>query len=100
AYGARNPEFGRAWRTRVLEPPQKRLRPLLERGIEVGLFPEDLDYDLSFALLLGPLMYGYALSLTKNRMMEDLPERVVDAFWKAHAIAQPSHRIPLSKKKK
>jgi AcrR family transcriptional regulator len=97
AYAARNPGFGMTWRARVLEPPQKRLRPLLKRGIEEGIFPEDLDYDLAFALLLGPLMYGYFLSLTKNKTLEDLPERVVGAFWKAHAVAKPSRRCPPSK---
>jgi len=100
AYGARNPEFGRAWRTRVMEPPQKRLRPLLKRAIEEGRLPENLDYDLAFALLLGPLMYGYFLSLTRNKTMEDLPDLVVDSFWKAHTLDQPPSQTAAYPRKK
>jgi AcrR family transcriptional regulator len=98
AYAARNPAFGMTWRTRVMEPPQKRLRPLLKRGIEEGRLPENLDYDLAFALLLGPLMYGYFLSLTKNRTLDDLPELVVDSFWKAYAL-DPSTAASQRKKR-
>src|SRR5262245_43974753 len=57
AYAARNQAFGMAWRSRVMEPPQRRLKQLLKQGIEEGLFPAELNYDLSLALLIGPTMY-------------------------------------------
>src|SRR5262249_50868619 len=54
AYAARNPVFGMAWRSRVMEPPRRQLTRLLKRAVELGQLPADIDYDLSVALLLGP----------------------------------------------
>lgn len=95
AYAARNQAFGTAWRARVLEPPQRRLKQLLQQGIEEGLFPAELNIDLSLALLIGPTMYGYFLSPTKNNMKAlpaGWPEQIVEAFWKAHTIGKTGSR--------
>jgi AcrR family transcriptional regulator len=91
AYATRNPDFGMAWRSRALEPPRRYLKQILKRGVEEGLFPADLNYDLSMALLIGPIMYGYFLSPTKNKALPDgLPEQVVEAFLNAHAVTKPA----------
>jgi len=91
AYATRNPDFGMAWRSRALEPPRRYLKQILKRGVEEGLFPADLNYDLSLALLIGPIMYGYFLSPTKNKALpEGLPEQVVEAFLNAHAVTKPA----------
>ena len=93
AYAARNQAFGTAWRSRVMEPPQRHLKQLLKQGVKEGLFSAQLDLELSLALLIGPTMYGYFLSPTKNNMKalpEGLPEKIVEAFWKAHAQVKPS----------
>lgn len=91
AYAARNPAFGLAWRSRVLEPPQRYLKQLLKQGIAEGLFPADLNFDLALALLIGPLMYGAFLNPTKAKAPpEGLAEQIVEAFWKAHVIAKPA----------
>jgi AcrR family transcriptional regulator len=86
AYAARNPSFGEAWRARVFEPPRQQLRQILERAIAQGQLRRDLDRDLALALLLGPLMYGHVLKRMQGKGPENLPEQVVSAFWKAHAI--------------
>lgn len=99
AYAARNAAFGLAWRSRVMEPPQRRLKQLLKQGIAEGLFPADLDYDLSLALLIGPTLYGYFLSPTKNNIKAlpvGWPEQIVAAFWQAHALS-PSAPQPSAK---
>jgi len=96
AYATRNPAFGMAWRSRVLEPPRKQLTQLLKRAVELGQLPADLDYDLAVALLLGPMMYAKFMSLGGHRTPEDMPNRVTEAFWKAHAGA----RRPREKKRK
>lgn len=57
AYSAVHREFGQAWRHRVMEPPRKRLKHVLERAMERGLLKPDLDMDLAMALLLGPVLY-------------------------------------------
>jgi AcrR family transcriptional regulator len=86
AYAARHPTFGHAWRSRVMQPPRTELTRLLKRAVDSGQLPSDLDLDLSVALLLGPMVYRYFLMLMKHKTPADLPERVVDAFWRAHAI--------------
>ena len=44
AYAARNPAFGKAWRSRVMEPPRTRLVQLLKRAVASGELPADLDF--------------------------------------------------------
>lgn len=90
AYAARNPKFGQAWRARVMEPPRTRLTQLLKRAMEEGQLPQDLDIGLAVALLIGPMMYRHVLVMSKTKSPSDMPRRVVDAFWKAHAV----HQLP------
>jgi AcrR family transcriptional regulator len=87
AYAARNPAFGKVWRERVFEPPRAQLTEILERGIARGQLPRSLDLAMAIALLLGPLMYSRMLERIHGQVPENLPEHLVDAFWKAHAIA-------------
>jgi AcrR family transcriptional regulator len=89
AYACRNPAFGEAWRARVFEPQRSQVVQLLERGIAQGQLPRGLDRDLAVALLLGPLMYCHVMKRLQGAVPADLPEQVVAAFWKAHAIAPP-----------
>lgn len=86
AYAAHNREFATAWKARVMGPPLARLRRLLQRGMDQGLLPADLDPQLATALLIGPMMYRHVLNLMKLRPPADMAERVVQAFWKAHCI--------------
>ena len=99
AYAARNTSFGEAWRARVFEPQRAQLAQLLERGVARGQLPRGLDRGLALALLLGPLMYCRMLERMQGVVPEGLPERVVAAFWKAHAIAPPpaKRRVPRAK---
>jgi AcrR family transcriptional regulator len=88
AYATRNPAFGMAWRSRVLETPRKHLTRLLKRAVDLGQLPADLDYELAVSLLLGPMMYAKFMSLGGRRISKDLPDRVVEAFWRAHAVTE------------
>ncbi len=85
AYAARNHAFARAWRARMLQPARAQLLHLLKRAVTEGALPGGLDLEVSVALLLGPMMYRYVLALMGGRLPSDLAERVVDAFWRAHA---------------
>src|ERR1700761_2702382 len=49
AYSAVHPEFGEAWRHRVMEPPRKSLKRILRRAMQRGLLPTDLNLDHSMA---------------------------------------------------
>jgi AcrR family transcriptional regulator len=86
AYAARKPEFAKAWRARLLQPARIQLLQLLKRSIAEGTLPRGLNLEVSVALLMGPLMYRYVLTLMGGRLPSDLAERVVDAFWRAHAV--------------
>jgi len=85
AYSARNHEFGRAWRARVMERARNGVKKLLRRGMERGIFPAVLDEDLGVALLFGPMMFRHIFSGSMDK--ECLARGAVEAFWKAHARA-------------
>ena len=70
AYAASNPVFGKAWRSRVMEPPRAQLIQLLKRAVALGELPVDLDFDLCVALLIGPMMYRHVLSLIQGKLPE------------------------------
>ena len=59
AYSATHMEFGNAWRSMVMETPRKRIRRILTDAMTDGRLPQGLDMDVSFALLLGPIMYRH-----------------------------------------
>lgn len=86
AYAARHPAFGIAWRSRVMQPLRTHLKRFLKQAVAAGQLPSDLDYDLALALLIGPIMYGYYLTVAGSRVPKELPARVVDAFWNAFAV--------------
>jgi AcrR family transcriptional regulator len=83
AYSARNEEFGRAWKTRVMDRARASLRVLLRRGVNRGIFPAVLDEELGVALLLGPMLYRHIFGSSVS--LDWLAEGAVDSFWKAHA---------------
>lgn len=84
AYGARNPAFGAAWRSRVMEPPRRELKNLLTSGIKKGEFPRALDLELSLYLLLGPMLYWHVFRKNTGEDVRPLAEGVVEAFWLAY----------------
>jgi len=88
AYSARNPAFGAAWRRMVLEPPRKELANLIARGIEKGELTPTLETELALALLLGPVVYQHIFR-KGELLVGDLPDRVVDVFWKAFEVETP-----------
>lgn len=83
AYSARNEEFGRAWKTRVMDRARASLKTLLRRGVSRGIFPAVLDEDLGVALLLGPMLYRHVFGSSVS--LDWLAEGAVDSFWRAHA---------------
>jgi len=82
AYSARNEEFGRAWKTRVMDRARMSLKMLLRRGVNRGAFPAALDEDLGVALLLGPMLYRHIFGSSVS--LDWLAEGAVDSFWRAH----------------
>ncbi len=87
AYSATHPEFGKAWRHRVMEPPRMALKRILRRAIDRGLIPPSLDLDLAMALLLGPMLYTHIFVRTAFPPDPgfDLGTSVAEAFCRAFA---------------
>lgn len=84
AYAAKNPEFAKAWRARVMQPQRIQLIQLLKRAVSEGLLRQDLDFEVSVALLAGPMAYRYMATLIGRALPEDMAEYVVEVFWRAH----------------
>ena len=87
AYSMRNQQFGQAWRERVIERQRFALKGILERGIKQRQLVKNLDFDLSIALLVGPMLY-WRIFVDRNKagkLPPDYAEQVVHAFWKAYA---------------
>jgi len=82
-YAASNPRFARALRQYVLRPRRNLVLRLLAQGAETGGLRENIDPEFAMDLLIGPIMHRRFID-DKN-VPPDLPERVVDYFWKAFA---------------
>lgn len=86
AYAARNPTLAQACRHTIFGPPREALAQLLDRAIAQGQLPRTLDRDLAMAMLIGPMMYSHLLRRVQGKPPQNLPEQIVEAFWKAHAV--------------
>lgn len=81
-YAASNPAFAKAWREHSMKPRRAELTRLLQQAISKGELRGDIDPDLAMDLLIGPVMHRRFMSTT---VPAKIPERVVDAFWRAYA---------------
>jgi hypothetical protein len=57
AYSATHLEFGKTWRSRVMEGPKRRVRRILEQAMGDGRLNKTLEVSICQALLLGPMMF-------------------------------------------
>lgn len=85
AYSALHQKFGDAWRYQAMEPPRRELTRLIQQGIRRGELIPQPDINFSLAMLLGPVLYRHIFERTDAQLAANLPERVVDAFWRAFA---------------
>jgi AcrR family transcriptional regulator len=88
AYSAVHQEFGMKWRHRVMEPPRNCIRRILNRGIEQGLLPQDLDPDVAVSLLLGPVLYTHIFQKERLPKAPDIGPKAAEAFWRAYSQAR------------
>lgn len=81
AYSAKNHNFGREWRGRVIEPKRLGLAKLLERGQKLGVLRRAIDLEVALALLLGPRMYAHVFVMKQGKPLpKGLEAHVVDGF--------------------
>ena len=88
AYSAVHPEFGMAWRHRVMEPPRTAILQVLRRGIERGQLPQDLDLETAVPLLLGPVLYRHIFQKGLPTQTPDIGPSAAEAFWRAYSGAR------------
>jgi AcrR family transcriptional regulator len=86
AYAARDKDFAKTWRARVMEPSRAQALALLQRGIATGVFPPDLDLTLGMAMLIGPMVFRHFYR-TIGPIPDNLAEGVAKAFWRAFAVS-------------
>ena len=79
-YAARHPKFAKAWHSNTTVPRRSQLCTMLQRAASCGDLRPDIDTDLAMDLLIGPIMHH---RLWNDRVPPDIPERVVEAFWRA-----------------
>jgi AcrR family transcriptional regulator len=85
-HAAGNPAFRAALKARFDEPRRVQVTRLIAGAIAKQQLRPDVDLDLAMDLLVGPVMHR---CFCNTVIPPDLPERVVDAFWKAWA-SRPS----------
>jgi AcrR family transcriptional regulator len=74
--------FARALRDRFDQPRRAQVTRIVKAAISRRQLKPRVDIDLALDLLFGPVMHRYFASIP---MPADLPDRVVEAFWKIHS---------------
>jgi AcrR family transcriptional regulator len=90
AYSATHAEFGKAWRSRVMEVPKRRLKRILQQAMKDGRLPTTLDLNVCYALLIGPLMFLHIFGAEVEHLA--LGNAAAETFCRAYEI--PSARMP------
>jgi hypothetical protein len=81
-YAAGNPAFAKAFRARIGDGQRTQLAGLLQSAIDKGELRAGLDMDIALDVLLGPIMYRRFMQTT---VPPELPQYVVDSFWRVNA---------------
>ena len=91
---ATEPELGRVYRERVVEPRREQLRPVIERGIARGDLRPDTDLRLAHELLIGPILYRLLLSgpPLDRKLTTSLADAVLESFAPTAEMTRPRPR--------
>ena len=86
SYAASNHAFGKVLHTRVFGPRKLKIIQMLQAAVEAGHLQAGLDPEFAADMLIGPIMHRRFV--THDKVPEDMPERVVAAFYAAFAPAR------------
>ena len=92
SYSKLHQEFGKAWRTRAMEPAGKAIAKALHRAVDRGVLPPHLDLNVIEAMLLGPLVYAQVFQSERNAAHPELGAKIAEAFVRAYASTPGTHR--------
>ena len=82
SYAENNPAFANAFRARIACGRRAQIIELLQTAVKRGELRTGIDIDFAMDLLFGPVMYHRFM---QPSVPDDLPNRVVDSFWRLHA---------------
>lgn len=80
-----DPAFAQDFRSRYLDEQRRRDRLPLERALERGELPSELDLTAETDQLMGPVYYR--VLVTGEPVGEEFTDRLVDAFLRRHGLA-------------
>ena len=83
-YAVTNPEFARALQEHSFGPRRAQIARLLKQAAAKGELRNDIDSGLAMDLLIGPIMHRRFQG--EKKIPPDLPEKVVEYFWKVFGI--------------
>ena len=92
SYSKLHQEFGKAWRTRAMEPARKAIAKALHRAVDRGVLPPHLDLNVIEAMLMGPLVYAQVFQSERNAAHPELGAKIAEAFVRAYASTPGTHR--------
>jgi len=82
SYAACHPAFAKAFCAHISAGRRSQITNLLRQAISKGELCSNLDVDLALDLLIGPIMHRRFMH---SSVPANLPKRVVEAYWRAHA---------------
>ena len=83
-YAVNNPDFAQALQQHSFGPRRAQIARLLGEAVRKGQLRGDIDCDFALDLLIGPIMHRRFVN--EKNIPADLPERVVDYFWKVFGM--------------
>jgi AcrR family transcriptional regulator len=87
SYSASNAAFAKVLHERLFDERKESLATMLKRAAEAGDLVPGIEPDLAADLLIGPIMRRRFI--TNNNVPKDLPEKVVEAFYRAFKPNKP-----------
>lgn len=79
-YAIANPKFAAALQEHSFGPRRAQIARILAEAAASGDLPAGIDASFAMDLLVGPIMHR---RLTRGKVPPELPEQVVDAFWRS-----------------
>ncbi len=90
--GKLNRKLSQAYRERYLEPRRQEARAILQRGLDQGELPPNLNLDLLLDVLYGPIDYRFLMQ--HNLLTDTLADEVCDLVmgsldWRRSDVVSP-----------
>jgi AcrR family transcriptional regulator len=85
SYAKLHNEFGKAWRTRAMEPARKAIAKAIRHAMGRGELSPQMDLKVIEAMLLGPLVYSHIFQSRRKTAQPEMGPKIAEAFVRAYA---------------